>query len=317
MLVFMLNTSIIYSQYRTSWVVAKDTSGDFQTIQEAIDACKSYPEQHITIYIKNGVYNEKVDIHQWNSNLTLKGESTDSTIISWNDYAGKRNNGTFTTYTLRVGSNDVVLENLTIENTAGMVGQAVALHVESDRVVVKNCRLLGNQDTLFAEGENSRQHYINCYIEGTTDFIFGGATALFTNCIIKSKANSFIAAASTPEGVSYGYVFINCKLIADTSVHKVFLGRPWRSFAKTVYINCDMGNHIIPQGWDNWKSTEKERTVFYAEYGCRGEGADRSKRVTWSKVLTESEAQLYKTENIFVGQQPKVLKEKDWFLSEK
>src|ERR1044072_1384476 len=160
---------------------------------------------------------------------------------------------TFNSYTVLVQGNDFYADNLTIQNTAGRVGQAVALHVEGDRATIKNCRLLGNQDTLYLATESSRQYYQDCYIEGTTDFIFGEATVVFQNCTIKSLINSYITAAATRPNQQFGFVFFNCKLIADTSATKVYLGRPWRPFAKTVFINCELGSHIVPEGWNPWK----------------------------------------------------------------
>jgi pectinesterase len=153
--------------------------------------------------------------------------------------------------------------------------------------------MLGNQDTLYADGANTRQYYKNCYIEGTTDFIFGGATALFEDCTIHSKANSYITAASTPQGRPYGFVLLKCKLTAADGVNKVFLGRPWRSYAKTVFVECELGGHIRPEGWNNWGSAEKEKTVFYAEGKNTGPGADTVNRVSWSKVLTDEQVKKY------------------------
>jgi pectinesterase len=226
----------------------------------------------------------------------LKGASADDVIIRWDDYFAKMERGrnnTFHTATLLVQGDDFRAENLTIENTAGPVGQAVALAVEADRCVFENCRMLGNQDTLYADGANARQYYKNCYIDGTTDFIFGSATALFENCAIHSKADSYITAASTPKGRPYGFVFLKCKLTAANGVKKVFLGRPWRSYAKTVFIECDMGAHIRPEGWHNWGSKEKERTVYYAEGGNTGPGAETDKRVSWSVVLPNEQLKKY------------------------
>jgi len=292
----ILFCSVVYGQYQTEIHVAPDGTGEFTTIQEAIDAAKSFPDTRITIYIKNGLYNEKVKVHAWNSRLTLKGESAEGVVIRWGDYFKKINRGrnsTFHTATLLVHGDDFRAENLTIENTAGPVGQAVALAVEADRGMFENCRLLGNQDTLYADGANARQHYKNCYIEGTTDFIFGSATAFFENCTIQSKADSYITAASTPQGRPYGFVFLKCKLTAADGVTKVYLGRPWRSYAKTVFIECEMGGHIRPEGWNNWGSSEKERTVFYAEGGNKGPGADTAGRVSWAKILPNEELKKY------------------------
>jgi pectinesterase len=191
------------------------------------------------------------------------------------------------------------MENLTIKNTAGRVGQAVALHVEGDRFVAKNCAFAGNQDTLYTATNDSRQYYKDCYIEGTTDFIFGEATVVFQNCTIKSLSNSYITAASTTPRQQYGYVFFDCKLIADPAATKVFLGRPWRPNAKTVFINTEMGSHIHPVAWDNWRNPENEKTVLYAEYNSRGEGAKIKERAKWSKQLSRKQAKKYTLARIF------------------
>ncbi|NLP58707.1 pectate lyase [Lutibacter sp. B1] len=282
-------------------VVTKDGSGDYTSIQEAINNTKSFPYQRVTIFVKNGIYYEKIKIPEWNTNISLIGESKENTIITYNDYFGKMNlgrNSTFYTYTLLVEANDFYATNLTIQNTSGEVGQAVALSVFSDRVVVENCNILGNQDTLYTSGDGNRHYFKNCYIEGTTDFIFGKATVLFENCTIHSKKNSYITAASTPKGAKYGFVFKNCKLTANEDVTKVYLGRPWRIYAKTVFINCEMGNHIKSDGWHNWSKPEAEKTAFYAEYKCFGEGFKPKERVSWSHQLKNRKAKKYTIENI-------------------
>jgi pectinesterase len=283
-------------------IVALDGSGDYTSIQSAIDACQSFPDGKISIFIKNGVYKEKVRVPAWNNKLSLVGESVEHTIISFGDYFNRINRGrnsTFFTYTLLVECNDFYAENLTVENTAGPVGQAVALHVEGDRCTFHNCRFLGNQDTLYAAGQNTRQYYDSCYIEGTTDFIFGAATAVFSGCTIRSKSNSFITAASTPEGIPFGYVFLNCILTADRGINKVYLGRPWRGFARVTFLNCIMGDHVVPSGWDNWSTPAREKTSFFAEYGNTGPGAETSGRVNWCHLLSKEEAGKYTLENIF------------------
>ena len=247
------------------------------------------------------MYYEKVKIHEWNTNISLIGESKERTIITYDDYFNKMNQGrnsTFYTYTLLVEANDFYASNLTIRNTSGDVGQAVALSVFSDRVFISNCNILGNQDTLYASGVG-RHYYKNCYIEGTTDFIFGSATALFENCTIHSKKNSYITAASTPRGVQYGYVFKNCKLTAGENITKVYLGRPWRKYAKTVFIGCEMGKHILPEGWHNWSKPEAENTSFYAEYNNNGSGFKPDERVSWSQQLKKSKSKKYTIESIF------------------
>ena len=281
--------------------VAQDGTGDYNSVQLAIDACKSFPDQRVTIFVKNGIYHEKIVVPACNTRLSIIGESAEKTIISYNDFFNKMKRGrnsTFYTYTFLVDADDFYAENLTIENSAGPVGQAVALHVNGDRCVFRNCRILGNQDTLYTGGLNSRQFFDGCYIEGTTDFIFGAATVLFNNCRICSKSNSFITAASTPEGKKFGYVFLNCQLITTENAQKVYLGRPWRDFASVVFISCDLGAHIQPAGWSNWPGTTRDKTAYFAEYGNSGPGADISQRAVWSHQLSAEEVQKYTTENI-------------------
>lgn len=295
--------------YPSSFTVAQDGSGDFRTIQEAINAVRDLSQQRVTIHIRKGVYREKLVIPSWKTMITLEGESRDSTIISYADYSGKPYPGgrdafgkdkftTYTSYAVLVEGNDFSAKDLTIENTAGRVGQAVALHVEGDRCVISNCRLLGNQDTLYAGTEGSRQYYTHCFIEGTTDFIFGEATAVFDHCVIRSLINSYITAAATTPRQTFGFVFLDCRLIADTAAKKVFLGRPWRPYARTIYIRTEMGGHIVPAGWDNWRNPENEKTAFYAEYRCTGPGAAAGGRVAWSRQLSDSEVRVYTLENI-------------------
>ena len=281
--------------------VVQDGTGDFTKIQDAIDACKAFPDQRVIIHVRNGVYHEKVVVPSCNNRLSIIGESAEKTIISYGDYFNKINRGrnsTFFTYSMLVEADDFYAENLTIENSAGPVGQAVALNVTGDRCTFHNCRIMGNQDTLYTGGLNSRQYYKDCYIEGTTDFIFGAATVLFDNCLIRSKANSYITAASTPQGRTYGYVFLNCRLISKDGIQKVYLGRPWRDFAKVVFIKCELGSHIMPEGWSNWQGTARDKTAFFAEFENTGQGADYSHRVMWSHQLTKEVAATYTLEKI-------------------
>lgn len=282
-------------------VVALDGSGDYSSIQAAIHNSPSFPYQRVLITIKNGIYHEKVRIPEWNTKISLIGESKENTIISYDDYYGKINlgrNSTFLTPTLLVEGNDFKAANLTIQNTAGAIGQAIALSVVADRVVVSNCIILGNQDTLYTSGEGFKQYFKDCFIEGTVDFIFGSATAVFDNCTIRSKSNAYVTAASTPESSKYGFVFMNCKLTADEKATEVYLGRPWRINAKTVYLNCEMGNHIRKEGWNNWSKADAEKASFYAEYNSSGPGSHPENRVTWSHQLKKVEVQGYTLENI-------------------
>ncbi|KAF2329823.1 pectate lyase [Flavobacterium daemonense] len=281
--------------------VAQDGSGDFTKIQDAVYACPAFPYEKITISIKNGIYNEKVRIPEWNTNVVLQGESKEKTIITFDDNFSKINlgrNSTFYTYTVLVEGDDFSASNLTIKNASGDNGQGIALSIVANRAKVTNCLILGNQDTLYLSGKDAKQYFVNCYIEGTTDFIFGSATALFDNCEIHSIKNSYITAASTPEGTPFGFVFKNCKLTAEPSADAVYLGRPWRIYAKTVFLNCELGKQIRPEGWENWSKPEAEKNAFYAEYNCTGDGFQPAKRVYWSHQLNKTEAEKYTQENI-------------------
>lgn len=262
--------------------VNQNGTGDYTTITDALEGMRAYMEYTVTVHIANGVYKEKIVIPSWLKNVVFEGESADGVVITNDHHANIDKMGTFRTYTVKVDGSDITFRNLTIENNAPQLGQAVALHTEGDRLHFENCRLLGNQDTLFTGGKNARLYFGNCYIEGTTDFIFGPATAFFSKCQIHSKRNSYITAASTPEDVEVGYVFDSCKLTSEPDVTKVYLGRPWRPYAHTVFINCDMGKHILPIGWHNWGKESNEKTSRYGEYGSKGPGA-QGERAAWAK----------------------------------
>lgn len=280
-------------------VVSRDGTGQYRNIQEAVESVRAFMDYTVTIYIKNGLYKEKIIIPSWIKNVQFVGEDAEKTIITWDDHANIDNMGTFRTYTVRVDANDITFKDLTIENNAAPLGQAVALHTEGDRLMFINCRFLGNQDTIYTGRENTHLLFTNCYIEGTTDFIFGPATALFERCVIHSKRNSYITAASTPANVPFGYVFKGCKLTADPNVTKVHLGRPWRPYAATAFIDCELGSHIRPDGWNNWRNEANELTARYCEFGNTGPGASTTERVKWSKQLTTKEALQYNPEKIF------------------
>ena len=265
--------------------VAQDGSGDYTTLTEALEGVRAYMDYTVTIHIAPGTYKEKVVIPSWLKNVVFEGSGADNTIITWDDHANINNMGTFRTYTVRVDGDNLTFRNLTIENNAPRLGQAVALHTEGDCLRFENCRLLGDQDTLFTGGEHTRLYFDHCYIEGTTDFIFGPATAYFKDGTIHSKVNSYITAASTPEDVEVGYVFDGCTLTAAPEATKVYLGRPWRPYAHTMFINCEMGSHIRPEGWHNWNNADNERTARYGEYGSKGPGAANAARVEWAKKI--------------------------------
>jgi pectinesterase len=306
-LVFVVFLNAINAQNQLKITVAPDGSGDFKTVGEAIEAANT-DTQAVLIFIKNGIYKEKLVIPSSKPRLTLAGEDKENTIITNDDYSGKpnpnskRNFGTSDSYTLLVRADDVLIENLTIENTWCEKGQAVSLCAKGERFILRNANILGCQDTLLTDGDGYYQYYENCYIDGTTDFIFGPARAVFVDCTIHSKKDSYITAASTPENQEFGYVFFNCKLTAEADVTQVFLGRPWRPYAKTVFIKSKLGNHILPEGWNPWvdeRFPNKDKTAFYAEYNNKGKGAKTNKRVSWSHQLTKAEAAKYTLKTIF------------------
>lgn len=284
-------------------VVAKDGSGDFFTVQEAINAVPDYRKnERTTILIKEGSYKEKVIIPASKNAISLIGQG--EVKITYDDYASKpnlfgENKGTSGSSSCYIYAPDFYAENITFENTSGPVGQAVACFVSADRAYFKKCRFLGFQDTLYTYGKGCRQYYDECYIEGTVDFIFGWSTAVFNRCHIHSIGNGYITAPSTDKGQKYGYVFYNCEITANSDVDKVYLSRPWRPYAQAVFIQCNMGKHILPEGWDNWRNKNNEKTVFYAEYKSKGEGANPGKRVAYSKQLKNTEG--YSIEEVLSG----------------
>ena len=280
-------------------VVSRDGTGNFRTLQEAIESARAFMDYTVTIYVKNGVYKEKVIVPSWVENIDIIGEDRDKTIITYDDHANINKMGTFRTYTVKVEGSDITFKNLTIENNAAQLGQAVALHTEGDRLKFINCRILGNQDTIYTGAKFTRLYFKDCYIDGTTDFLFGPSTALFDNCMIHSKRNSYVTAASTPKEAKYGYIFKHCKLTAEPGVDKVYLGRPWRPYAYTLFIECELGKHIVPAGWHNWGKQSNEETARYMEYKNTGEGANVSERVAWSKQLTKKEAEAVTVDAIF------------------
>ncbi|MDE7474927.1 MAG: hypothetical protein K2M71_04810 [Duncaniella sp.] len=279
------------AERKYDFVVAQDGSGDFTTVQEAINAVPDFRKANrTTILIKKGDYKEKVIIPECKINLTLVGE--DGTKITYDDYASKPNRfgeekSTSGSASCYIYAPDFIAENLTFENSSGPVGQAVACFVSGDRAIFRNCRFLGCQDTLYTYGYPTRQYYEDCYIEGTVDFIFGKATAVFNRCNIHSRGNGYVTAPATPEDSKYGYVFHDCKLTGADGVKNVPLSRPWRPYAQAIFINCDLGNHISPAGWNNWGKESNEKTVTYAEYNSKGPGANPSARAPYSHQLTD------------------------------
>lgn len=279
---------------RVQKTVAQDGSGDYTTVQAAFDAIPKNNKTPVTIIIGAGIYKEKLLLDSTKDFVTLIGSNKFNTMLTYDDHTGKLSPkgdtiNTRTSWSFKMLANNFTASNITFQNDAGFsAGQAVAVEADGDKATFHNCRFIGNQDVLFIN--NGRQTYQQCYVEGTTDFIFGSATAWFEQCHIHSKKNSHITAASTPPEKKYGYVFNDCILTGDTSLHSASLGRPWRPYAAVTYMHCFIGEHIKPEGWSNWNNTEYYKTARYTEYKNYGPSADAAKRVNWAKQLTDAEA---------------------------
>ncbi len=285
------------------FIVSVDGTGDFRTVQEAINAVPDFRKNETKIFIKNGTYKEKLILATSKTNVTFVGEDRDKTILTYDDFASKKNRfgeeiGTTGSTSLFVFGDGFRAENITFENSSGPVGQAVAVRVDGDMVAFINCRFLGFQDTLYPHGEKSRQYYKNCSIEGTVDFIFGWSTAVFDRCTIVCKDLGFVTAPSTNEETKYGLVFLDCKITGDAPEASFYLGRPWRPFGKSAFLRCDLGKMIKPEGWHNWDKPDAEKNSWFAEYKNTGPGSSVEKRVGWSHQLSDQEALEYTPEKI-------------------
>jgi pectin methylesterase-like acyl-CoA thioesterase len=303
------------AQRDTTVTVAKDGSGNYTTVQAAFNAVPSNYTGHWTIYVKNGTYHEKDTLVSGKINVILQGQNRDSTIISYDDYAdkyggnGSGNPGTSGSFTIAIDASDFTARDITFQNTyspqAGVTGtQAVALRSNGDRQTFINCKLLGFQDTYYTWGGSGagRLYLKNCFIEGTVDFIFGRDIAVFDSCTIHEIRNGgTLTAGSTDPSSSFGYVFRNCTILADSigydgNVDAAFyLGRPWQSSPRTVFMHCYEPRNLSPAGWLSWNVTP----ALYAEYDCYGPGAVDTGRVAWSSQLSDSLATTYSLSNIF------------------
>ena len=290
--------------------VAPDGTGHYKTVQEALNAVPENNSHKFIIYVRNGVYQEKLLVDSTKNFVTLIGEDKFKTIFTYNDHTGKLSpNGdtinTRTSWSFKILADNFTAKNITFQNDAGFsAGQAVAVESDGDRAFFLNCRFIGNQDVLFTNNDKSRQYYENCYIEGTTDFIFGSSTAWFEKCHIYSKKNSHVTAASTPKEKEFGYIFNECILTGDTSLHNVSLGRPWRPYAHVVYMNSFIGEHIKPEGWSNWNNTDNYKTTRYSEYKNYGPSSDPSKRIEWARQLSDEEVKKITIANVLNGWNP-------------
>jgi len=292
-------------------VVAQDGSGQYRTVQAALDAIPLHNTRPVTVFVKNGMYREKLHLDSTKDFVTLEGQDKFNTVLTYDDHTGTvAANGTVvntrTSWSCRISAADFTARDLTIRNNAGFTaGQAVALETDGDRATYINCRFIGFQDVLFTNNPQSRQYFSDCYIEGTTDFIFGSATCWFEHCHIHSKKNSHVTAASTPADHPFGYVFDDCVLTGDTSLHGVSLGRPWRPYASVSYLHCYLGPQIRPDGWSNWNQTDNFKTARYSEFENYGPGAAVAGRAPWSRQLTAAEAAGITMNKVLNGWQPK------------
>lgn len=283
------------------FVVAADGSGDFMTVQEAFDAVPNFSRERVVIYIKKGTYKEVLTLPKNKTNVSIIGENASEVVLTFDNYASTINPETGEAYGTSGSSSSFIYgegfyaKNITFENSAGPVGQALAIYIGGDKAVFVDCRFLGYQDTMY--GGRVRQYFKNCYIEGSTDFIFGPSTAFFDECQLHTKGGSAITAASTETYVNYGYVFKDCT-ITGTGKHITTLGRPWRPYAAVAFINCEMSDAIKPEGWNNWGNPDNEATARYVEFKNTGEGAAPNKRVAWAKELTAEEAAEYTIANV-------------------
>jgi len=299
-----------HSQRRDTITVAKDGSSDYSTVQAAIQAVPDHNQQAVTIFIRKGVYTEKILIDSLKTFITLIGEDKFNTILTYNDHTGKINPSgqtisTRTSWSFKVLADHFTARNIHFRNDAGFsAGQAVAVESDGDYGRFINCRFTGFQDVLLIDGKQARQYFRDCYIEGTTDFIFGGATAWFENCTIQSLKNSHVTAASTAKEQVYVYVCNHCHLNVCTSRNLVSLETHCCPYAKVVYLNCYLGAHIKADGWSTWNNNDNHKTTYYAEYKSKGPGANPHKRLAWTHQLTKKEARKYKIKQVLDGWNP-------------
>ena len=292
----------VYANGETSLIVAADGTGDVKTVQKAIDRVPENNAQRFVIHIKPGVYQEQIKVPASKPFITFHGTDAAQTILTFN-LSNPQVGSTSATYSTYIGGHDFRAENITFANSFGTGSQAVAILVEADRAVFQKCRFLGWQDTLYAKG--GRQYYQDCYIEGHVDFIFGAAAAVFERCEIHSKGAGYIAAPMRfSDAEATGYVFHKCRLTGENTDTGVFLGRPWRPFGRVVFLESEMGAHIRPAGWDNWRDPEREKTAWFAEDKSTGPGAKPAERVKWARLLSDSEAQAFATETFLQGWNP-------------
>jgi pectinesterase len=276
-------------------IVAADGGADYTTVQDAINALpqNTRADRRWVIFVRAGTYRELVYVQREKRFVTLVGEDPLRTTITFDLHANRtgldgKPIGTYRTPTAVIDADDFIAENLTFENAAGPVGQALALRVDGDRVAFRNCRFLGWQDTIFLD--RGRQYFEDAFISGHVDFIFGGATAYFERCDLHCWGDGYITAASTPPERPYGFVFANGRITGQTPDVRTYLGRPWRDFAQVAFLDSAMAEVVRPEGWHNWDHAEREDTTRYGEFGSTGPGGRVNARVGWARRLSKGEA---------------------------
>ncbi|HWA85016.1 MAG TPA: pectinesterase family protein [Opitutus sp.] len=287
-------------------VVALDGSGQFTSLQDAISAAPMRTDPAAprwVILVKPGTYHERIYVQRERGHMLIHGEDAAKTIITFGLHANLpgpdgKPISTFRTPTLQIDGDGMIWENLTIANSAGPVGQALALRADGDRLIFRHCRFLGWQDTILLN--RGRDYFDNCYIEGHVDFIFGGATAFFDRCRIHCLRDGYITAASTPKGQRFGFVFAGCTIDAADGV-KTYLGRPWRGFARTIFLRTEMSAAVRPAGWHDWDKPRAEKTTYYAEFENTGPGANPAARAAWSHPLRIDQAAQLTPSGVLAG----------------
>ena len=278
-------------------VVAADGSGDVKTVTEAIERVPVNNKRRFIIRIKPGTYTEQVRVPSDKPFVSFIGESAETTKLTFH-LSNKAAGSTSASYSTYIGGHDFYAENITFENSFGIGSQAVAVLVEADRSIFRKCRFLGWQDTLYAK--NGRHYYVDSYIEGHVDFIFGQAAAVFENCRVHSKGDGYIAApmrfaADEPSG----FIFDKCQLTSSGTEKGVYLGRPWRDYGRTVFLNTRMDAAIRPEGWHHWEA-QREKTAYFAEYNSTGKGTSEA-RVGWARRLNDSDVKQFSVEYFLSG----------------
>ena len=298
-------------------VIYEDGSGTQMNLQAAIAAAPDNGSNTFSILIKPGIYQGQFIVPKEKRHLRFVGEDLTNTILTGslnqNESPSPDGRPIYNNASTVILGDDFHAEKITFQNTSGDHGQALALRADGDREIFNDCRFLGWQDTLLVN--NGRYYFTNCYVEGRVDFIYGSAAAIFDRCEIHSKNGGHVTAANTPQDKSFGFVFMDCKLTGDTqpwisaegipantnSPPMADLGRPWRPYASVTYLNCEMGGHIKPEGWNNWRNPTNELTARFAEYNSTGPGANPDKRFKWAKQLTKDEADKITIETVLGG----------------